>query len=171
MIHERLESRWSVTEPEEHDGRFKESERSDERSLPLVFFANMNVVKSPSDIKLGENHGVFHIVNQFRDKRQGVGIGDGMGVQVPIVLTGMKRTIFRCYKEKGGGLWGFGRDNLSSLKVFIDEGLACFLFLWVEGVHLSDLRNERGLKVNGVVVQSVGRENIVSFLGKHVFEV
>ena len=94
-----------------------------------------------------------------------------MGVQVSIVLARMKRTVFLCHKEKGGGLWGFGWDNSSSLKVFIDKGLACFLFLWVEGVHLSDLRNERGLKVNGVVVQSVGRENIVSFLGKHVFEV
>ena len=32
------------------------------------FFANMNVVESPLDIKLGKNRGVFHVVDQFRDK-------------------------------------------------------------------------------------------------------
>ena len=55
MVHERLEGRWSVAETEEHNGRFKESERSDERSLPLVFLANANVVESPSDVELGKD--------------------------------------------------------------------------------------------------------------------
>ena len=68
MIHKGLKSRWSITEPKEHDGGFKESERGDECSLPMVFFANMNVVKSPLDIELGKDHGVFHVVNQFRDE-------------------------------------------------------------------------------------------------------
>ena len=142
MVHERLESRWSIAESKEHDGRFKESKRSDKCSFSLVFFANANIIKSPPDIEFGENCGVLHIVNQFRDKRQGVGIADGMGVQVSIVLARTERTIFLCYKEKGGSLRGFGRYNSSSLKVFIDEGFAHFLFLWVERVHFSDLGNE-----------------------------
>ena len=56
------------TEPKEHDSGFKEPKRGDERSFPLVFFTNTNVVESPSDIELGKNRGVFHVVDQFRDK-------------------------------------------------------------------------------------------------------
>ena len=63
VIHKRLKSGWSITELEEHDSRFKESKRSDEHSLPLVFFANANVVESPSDIELGKDRGVLHIIN------------------------------------------------------------------------------------------------------------
>ena len=94
-----------------------------------------------------------------------------MGVQVSIVLARTEQAIFLCYKEKGGSLREFGRDNSSGLKVFIDEGLACFLFLWVERIHLSDLGNEQGLKVNGVVVGSVGRKNVVGLFGEHVCKV
>ena len=72
MVHEGLESGWSVTEPKEHDGRFKEFKRGDERSLPLVLFTNANVVESPSDIELGKDRGVLHVIDQLRDKRQGV---------------------------------------------------------------------------------------------------
>ena len=63
VVHERLECGRSIAEPEEHDGGFKESKRSDESSFPLVIFMNANVVESPSDIELGENCGVFHIVD------------------------------------------------------------------------------------------------------------
>ena len=171
MVHERLESGWSVAEPKEHDGGFKESERSDECSFPLVLFANATVVESPSYVEPGKDRGVFHVVNQFRNKRQGVCIANSMGVQVLVVLARMERTIFLCYKEKRGSLWGFGQDNSSGLKVFIDEGLACFLFLWVERVYFSDLGNERGLKVNSVVIGSVGRKNVVGLLREHIVEV
>ena len=90
MVHERLESGWSVTEPKEHDGRFKESERSDECSLPLVLFTNADVVEPPLNIKLGKDRGVLHVVNQFRDKGQGVRIVDSVRVQISIILARME---------------------------------------------------------------------------------
>ena len=68
-------------------------------------------------------------------------------------------------------MWGFGWDNSSGLKVFFDECFACVLFLRVKRVYLGDLWNERGFKVNGVVVRSVRRKNVVSLLREHVFEV
>ena len=63
VVHEGLESGWSVAKPEEHDGRFKESKRSDKRSLPLVFFTNADVIESPSDVELGKDRGVFHVID------------------------------------------------------------------------------------------------------------
>ena len=68
MIHEGLKSGWSIAEPKEHDGGFKESKRGDEHSLPLIFFLNMNVIEFPLNVEFGKNHGVFHVIDQFRDK-------------------------------------------------------------------------------------------------------
>ena len=76
-----------------------------------------------------------------------------------------------CNKEEGSGLWGFGWDDLSSLKVFIDECLAGFLFLRVERVYLGDLWNERGFKVYGVVIGLVGRKNIVGCFREYILEI
>ena len=69
-----------------------------------------------------------------------------------ILLARMERTVHFRDKEKGSGLWGFGRNDSSGLQMFVDESLACFLFLQVERIYLSDLWNKRGLKVNGVVI-------------------
>ena len=68
VINKWLESGWSIAEPKEHDSGLKESKRGDEHSFPLVFFVNANVVEFPLDIELGKNCGVFHVINQFRDK-------------------------------------------------------------------------------------------------------
>ena len=69
VIHEGLERRRSVAKTEEHDGRFKESKRSYKSSLPLIFFANANIVESPPDVEFGEYSGVLHVVNQLWDQR------------------------------------------------------------------------------------------------------
>ena len=68
MIHEHLEYGGSIAESKEHDGGFKQAHVGNEHSLPLVF-SNMNVVVPPSDVKLGEQGGFFHIINDFQDKR------------------------------------------------------------------------------------------------------
>ena len=87
MIHKRLKGRWAVAETKEHDGRLEESERGDKCSLPLVLFANADIVKSPSDVELSKYRGVFHVINQFWDKGQGVCVANSVGVQVSVVLT------------------------------------------------------------------------------------
>ena len=63
VIHKQLKSGWPIAEPKEHNSGFKEPERGDERSFPLVFLANVDVVESPLDIELGKDSGVFHVVN------------------------------------------------------------------------------------------------------------
>ena len=67
VIHKGLKGGGSVAKPKEHDGWLEESERSNECSLPLIIFSNVNVVESPLDVELGKDCGVFHVVNQFRD--------------------------------------------------------------------------------------------------------
>ena len=55
--------------------------------------------------------------------------------------------------------------------MFIDESLACFLFLWVKRIYFSDLWNERGFEINGVVIWSMRGENIMGLLREPVFEI
>ena len=54
MIHESLESGWSIAKAEEHNRRFEQAKRGDEGYLPLVQFLDANVVVSPSNVKFGE---------------------------------------------------------------------------------------------------------------------
>ena len=63
MVHEGLESQWGIAETEKHDCGFIEAKRSNECSLPLIFFMNMNIVITPSDIEFGEEGGVFHVID------------------------------------------------------------------------------------------------------------
>ena len=89
MVHESLEGGGSVAEPKEHDGGFKESHGGDESGLPLIFLSDVNVVISPTNVKFGEQGGFFHVVDEFGDQRERIGILDGVGVQVAVVLAGM----------------------------------------------------------------------------------
>ena len=107
MIHECLKSRRSVAEAKEHYGGFKEAERSDECRFPLVFLPDANVVIAPSNIELGEQCGVLHIIDQLRDEGKGIPIVDGVGVEISIVLARSQGSVLLGHKEKQRGLWRF----------------------------------------------------------------
>ena len=87
MIHECLKSRRGVAEPKEHYSGFKEAERGNERCFPLVFLPDANVVITPSNIKLGEQCRVFHIIDQLRDEGEGIPIANSVGVEISIILA------------------------------------------------------------------------------------
>ena len=52
MIHECLEGRWGVAEAKNHDGGLIEAKGGDKCCFPLIFFSNVNVIITPSYIKL-----------------------------------------------------------------------------------------------------------------------
>ena len=63
MVHECLECQRSIAETEKHDCGFIEAKGSNECNFLLIFFVNANVVISPSDIKLGKESGVLHVID------------------------------------------------------------------------------------------------------------
>ena len=69
MIHEGLKSAGGIAESEEHDGWFKKSKRGDERSFPLIFLMNSDVVVIPLNVEFSEVGRVLHVINEFKDKR------------------------------------------------------------------------------------------------------
>ena len=88
MVHKSLEGGGSIAEPKEHDGGFKESHGGNESGLLLIFLSDVNVVIFPTNVKFGEQGGFFHVVDEFRDQGERVGILDGVGVQIAVVLAG-----------------------------------------------------------------------------------
>ena len=87
VIHECLKSWRSVTEAKEHYSGFKEAKRSDECCFPLVFLSNANVVITPSNIKLREQCGVLHIIDQLWDEGERIPIANGVGIEILIILA------------------------------------------------------------------------------------
>ena len=104
VVHEHLECGGGIAKPEEHDSGLENPHRGNEGSLSLIFFLSADVVVSPSNVKLSEQGGLLHIVNEFWDEGERIGIVDGVGVQVVIVLTWMQCSVLLWYKEQGGGL-------------------------------------------------------------------
>ena len=90
VVHECLERGWGVAKSEEHYSGFKESKGGDECSFPLICLLDSDVVVSPSDVKLSEQGGIFHVIDEFRNKWQGVCVSNCVRIQVPIVLTWTK---------------------------------------------------------------------------------
>ena len=94
----------SVAESKEHDGGFKKSHGGDEHGFPLIFLPDVNVVISPTNVKFGEQGGFLHVINELQDEGEWIGILDGVGVQVVVILAWVKGFILLWYKEEGGGL-------------------------------------------------------------------
>ena len=87
MVHEGLEGGGSIAESKEHDSGFKESHGGNEGSFPLIFLLNVNVVISPTNVEFGEQSGLLHVINEFGNQGERVGISDGVGVQVLVILA------------------------------------------------------------------------------------
>ena len=88
VIHECLECGGSIAESEEHDGGFEQFHGGDEGRFPLVLFSDANVVISPMNVKFGEQGGFFHVIDEFGDQGERIGILDGVGVQIVVILAG-----------------------------------------------------------------------------------
>ena len=164
VIHECLKRGGSIAESEEHDSGFEESHGSNESGLPLILLPDVNVVISPMNVELGEQGGLLHVINEFQDEGEWVGISDSVGVQVVIILAWVKGSVLLWYEEEGEGLGGFQGYNLSCLKVFFDKRFTHFHLCWVERVDLGNFGGEVWTKFNGMVIRAMRGKLVMSFL-------
>ena len=84
----------------------------DEGCFSLVAILDLHVVVSPTNIEFGEDFGILQFVNEIGDEGKGVGVTDGMFVDVSIVLARAKSSVLLFNEEKGGCLWRVGWANL-----------------------------------------------------------
>ena len=171
MVYECLECGSCITESEEHDGWFEESHGGDESSFPLIFFPNMDVVISSANVELDEQGWLFHVIDEHWNEGEQIGILDGVGVQVLVVLARAEGSVLLWYKEEGGSFGGFWGDDSSGSQMFLNKRFAHFHFRWVERIDLGNFRSEVRMKFNGVVIGTVGRELVMGLLWKDVHKV
>ena len=60
----------------------------------------MNVVISPMNVKFSEQGRFLHIINEFWDEGEGIGVSDGVRVQVAVILAWVKDSILLWYKKE-----------------------------------------------------------------------
>ena len=108
MIHEGLNSWWSVAKTKEHDGGFIEAKGGDERCLPLILFFDANVVVTPTDIELGEQGRLLHVINQLQNKGKGISVANSVTIEVAVILTGAQHPVLLGYEKEWRGLGRFG---------------------------------------------------------------
>ena len=119
VVHESLECCGGVGEPEEHHGRLEEPLMGDEGGFPLVSIFDPYVVISPADVELSENFSIPQFIYEVGDERKGIGVADGVFVDIAVVLAGAESSILLFDEEERGCLGGIGRADLSRGEVFI----------------------------------------------------
>jgi len=100
VVHHGLECRWGVGESKVHDCRFEKSVSGFKCCLLFISFADAYVVVTPSYIKFGVYMGITEVLDEVRDKRKGILVSDGDGVDFSIVLYWSHFAVLFANEEK-----------------------------------------------------------------------
>ena len=119
VVHESLKGCGGVGESEEHHGGFEEPLMGDEGGFPLVSVFDPYIVVSPPNIEFGEDLSVLQFIYEVGDERKGVGVADGVFVDVAVILARAESSVFLFDEEERGGLGRIGRADLSRGKVLV----------------------------------------------------
>ena len=90
-----------------------------EGGFPLMAVFDSYIVVSPPNIKFGEDLSVSQLVYEVGNEGKGVGVADGVFVDIAIVLAWAESSVFLFDEEEGRGLGGVGWTDLSGGEVFI----------------------------------------------------
>ena len=101
VVHEALEGGGGIGESEKHHRGLEKSFVSDEGRLPLVAILDSYVVVSPPNIEFGEDLSISQFIYEVGDERKGVGVADGVLIDVAVVLAGAESSILLFDEEEG----------------------------------------------------------------------
>jgi len=123
VIHHSLEGGRTVGYSKEHHERFKEATVGAEGHFPFISRLDAYIIETPSDVKFCEVPGSAELGDKFRDEGKRVSVFDSYSVQCTIVLDQPERTILLFNEEHRGCYRGFRRLDLSSMQIFLQEGI------------------------------------------------
>jgi len=134
IVHKSSEGGGGVGEAEEHNGRFKEAFVGNKGGLPLMSIFDADVVVAPSDVKLSEDFCISEFVDEVGNQGKGIGVSNGVFVEIPVVLAWAKSSILLCDEEERGCLRGVGGADFPSAEIFVEEGFGSEVFVGGERV-------------------------------------
>jgi len=85
VVHERLESRWGVAQPERHDQELVEAVVGAERRFVDILRPHPHLVIPRPKVELGEEARAMELVQELVDDGDGERVLDGEGVQGAVV--------------------------------------------------------------------------------------
>ena len=121
FVHHSLEHSQGVAESKEHDSGFIESLVANEHSFPFVSFLDSYVIVSPPKVYLHEVLRSLELVDELRDKREGVVISYCMLVQVLVVLNHPLSSVLLWHEEYGRRLFRLGQADIPFGELLVDE--------------------------------------------------
>ena len=137
VVHHGLEGGGAVSEAEEHHQWFKESTVGAEGGLPFISFFYADIIETPSDNQPCEVSRPVEFLYQFGDEREWVFVLYCDGIQSTVVLYQAEGSIFLFDEEDWRGHRGFGRSDVASFQIFLEEGIEFLLFGRGEQVDLT----------------------------------
>ncbi|KAF9802120.1 hypothetical protein IEO21_09977 [Rhodonia placenta] len=102
LVHHRLEGCRGIGKAKEHHQGFIQSPVSYKGSLPLITGFDLDIIVSPSDVKLCEERSTAKLVYHFGDQRQRIAVFDDDRIQSAIILHGSKCPFLLFDEEEGG---------------------------------------------------------------------
>jgi len=91
---------------QEHDSGFELASVTDEGSLPLISFFDMDIVESPLYVKLAEVLGVLDSIHDVADYWEGLAVFDCGCIDPPVILGWSTASVFLGDVEERGCNWG-----------------------------------------------------------------
>jgi hypothetical protein len=85
-VHHCLKGGRGISEAKEHDQRFEESPVGFECGFPFITFFYLDVVVSPSDVKLGKPLFSNELANEFFNEREGIVIAYRVVIEYMVIL-------------------------------------------------------------------------------------
>ena len=107
VIHHCLKGGRQVAEAKEHDTWFIQPSVCPEGCLVLISLLDVNIVETPSQVKLHEILGTAQSVQDVRDKWEWVRVFDHHCVELLVVLDEVQGSIFLLDEEYWGTKWRF----------------------------------------------------------------
>jgi len=136
LVHHGLEGSRAVGYSEEHHERFKEAAVGIEGRLLFISRLDVYIIEVLADVEFREVPGFAELGDEFGDKGERISVLDSHSVQCTIVLDLPERTIFLFNEEHRSCDRGFGRSDLSSMEVLLQEGVQLSLLQRGQGIDL-----------------------------------
>ena len=103
----------------------------------------------------------------MRDEGKGVGVTDGMFIDVLVVLARAESSVLLFDEEERGCLWRVGGANLSRSEILIKEVFGGFAFIRRERVYFPNLWGKGVIKIDLMIIRLRWGDVVGTFFGKH----
>ena len=123
LVHEALESRWSIGNPERHNDEFKVAPMCPEGRLWNVVLLHGYPMITGGKVYSGEVFGLPQLIQQVVDPRQRVAVLDRLFVQSPIINAHAPPSILFRNKKDRGAVRALRRADVALSKQVLNLGL------------------------------------------------